>query len=67
MPRKNPALTAAIRKNWKRQDKVQYAEDHADHLDGFRDEPQRPASLSYMGAQAIRLTLSAVHNESIAV
>jgi hypothetical protein len=56
--RRNPALTALCRK-YRNPVKRQYAEDYADYLDGFRDvEPERPANLSYMAAQAVRLTLA---------
>lgn len=57
MPRKNPALTA-IARSYRKPSKRQYAMDFADHLDGFRsDEPVRPAGLSYMAAQAVRLAM----------
>lgn len=59
-PRKNPALTAYARK-CRNAAKRQYAEDYADYLDGFRAvEPDRPASLGYMGAQAVRLSMAAI-------
>jgi hypothetical protein len=58
MPRKNPTLTAICRK-YRNNAKRQYAEDFADYLDGFTDtEPERPSNLSYMAAQAVRMTLS---------
>jgi hypothetical protein len=63
LPRKNPALTAYAR-TCRNAAKRQYAEDYADYLDGFTDtEPVRPTSLGYMGAQAVRLAMSAILRE----
>ena len=57
-PRRNPALTRYAR-SCRNRVKRQYAEDYADYLDGFTEqEPSRPETLSYMGAQAVRLSLA---------
>ena len=60
MPRRNPELTK-LAKTYRNAAKRQYAEDYADYLDGFRDEPPRdPENLSYMAAQAVRLSMARI-------
>jgi hypothetical protein len=51
-----------ISQQWRRADKREYAEAYAAFMRGEAEEPDRPASLSYMGAQAIRLRLTAAQD-----